>query len=96
MVSITIVDDSPVDRMLAAGLLQSNPLYEIDLAENGIDALRRLEDKVPDLVVTDLMMPVTLSWLTPATVAHMPSPLPKVMAPRHISETIRPVFPNFL
>src|SRR6478609_7319034 len=44
----------------------------------------------------DLMRSVTPSWLTPATVAHMPSPLPKVIAPRHISETISPVFPSFL
>src|SRR6185436_5117204 len=43
-----------------------------------------------------LMRSVTPSWLTPATVAHIPSPLPKVIAPRHISETISPVLPSFL
>src|SRR5690349_4773385 len=43
-----------------------------------------------------LMRSVTPSWFTPATVAHMPSPLPKVIAPRHISETISPVLPSFL
>jgi len=42
-----------------------------------------------------LMSRVTSSCATPATVAHIPSPLPKVMAPRHISETMRPVLPSF-
>jgi hypothetical protein len=45
-------------------------------------------DEVDAAVERGLDELVTPSWLTPATVAHMPSPLPKVMAPRHISETI--------
>ena len=54
---ILVVDDSPVERCLVEGLLSQNPNYRVTLAENGRVALRRIEEMVPDLVVTDLLMP---------------------------------------
>ena len=58
MTRILVVDDSEVDRRLAAGLLQRGQAdYEIDLAGNGREAITRLRESPPDLVVTDMQMP---------------------------------------
>jgi CheY-like chemotaxis protein/anti-sigma regulatory factor (Ser/Thr protein kinase) len=57
MPSVLVVDDSPMDRHLAAGLLRKSPDYTVFEAVDGIDALAKLELHLPDLVVTDMMMP---------------------------------------
>lgn len=53
---ILVVDDSPIDRRLAAGLL-SKAGYGTFVAENGQAALAALERERADLVLTDLQMP---------------------------------------
>jgi len=58
MTCITIVDDSHVDRMLIAGLLKTRPDFHVGFAENGKDALDKIVDAPPHLVITDLIMPV--------------------------------------
>jgi CheY-like chemotaxis protein/anti-sigma regulatory factor (Ser/Thr protein kinase) len=57
MATVLIVDDSEMDRKLAGGLLQSVPNIEVEFAENGKDALKKIEQSRPNLVLTDLMMP---------------------------------------
>ena len=57
MACITVVDDSQVDRMLIGGLLRTNSKYRVGLASNGKDALARIADAPPHLVITDLVMP---------------------------------------
>src|SRR5438067_12701539 len=57
MPSVLVVDDSPMDRHLAAGLLRKSPDYTVFEAVDGQDALEKLELHLPDLVVTDMMMP---------------------------------------
>jgi CheY-like chemotaxis protein/anti-sigma regulatory factor (Ser/Thr protein kinase) len=57
MPSVLVVDDSPVDRRLVSGLLSKNAFLQIELAASGADALAVMQRKVPDLVVTDLVMP---------------------------------------
>lgn len=57
MQTLLVVDDSRVDRRLVGGLLQKTGEYEIIYAENGRDALERLELDIPDAVLTDLHMP---------------------------------------
>lgn len=54
---ILIVDDKTEFRRLTKTILSS--VYEVESAENGIDALSILQNGfMPDLIVTDLMMPV--------------------------------------
>jgi CheY-like chemotaxis protein/anti-sigma regulatory factor (Ser/Thr protein kinase) len=57
MPSVLVVDDSPLDRHLAAGLLRKAPEYTVFEAVDGKDALEQLELHLPDVVVTDMMMP---------------------------------------
>lgn len=56
MAKILVVDDSAVDRQIAGGFVDecgSTAIY----AENGAEALERIERERPDVVLTDLLMP---------------------------------------
>jgi len=57
MQTVLVVDDSQVDRRLVGGLLQRAGEFQIVYAENGVDAVQRIELDVPDIVLTDLHMP---------------------------------------
>jgi CheY-like chemotaxis protein len=57
MPSILVVDDSPMDRHVAVGLLRKSPDFTVFEAVDGRDALAKIELHLPDLVVTDMMMP---------------------------------------
>jgi CheY-like chemotaxis protein len=55
--TILVVDDEfGVADVLAAALEDEG--YRVNTAANGRDALSRLAEEVPDLVITDFMMPV--------------------------------------
>lgn len=53
---ILVVDDDPVTRSLLQKRLTKES-YEIDLAEDGVQALDLIAEHYYDLVLTDLMMP---------------------------------------
>lgn len=57
MPTILVVDDSATDRTLAGGLIAEHSEFDVEFAENGSDAIIKLELHVPDLVVTDMDMP---------------------------------------
>ncbi len=57
MTNILVVDDSAVDRAIVGGLLDQRPDYTVVYAEDGTDALIKMEQSRPDVVVTDLNMP---------------------------------------
>jgi CheY-like chemotaxis protein len=57
MTNILVVDDSAVDRRIVGGLLEQRPDFHVFYAEDGTDALRKMETSRPDIVVTDIIMP---------------------------------------
>lgn len=57
MTKILVVDDSAVDRAIVGGLLEQRDDYHVVYAEDGTDALIKMEQSQPDVVVTDLNMP---------------------------------------
>ncbi|MBN2578645.1 MAG: ATP-binding protein [Pirellulales bacterium] len=58
MPHILVVDDSDTDRCLIGGLLAGNSEWQVEYAVEGRDAFERIGRRVPDLVLTDLLMPV--------------------------------------
>lgn len=54
---ILIVDDSEVDRRLVGGLLPKELDWLVEFADNGVNALEQMRLAVPDVVITDMMMP---------------------------------------
>lgn len=58
MMSVLVVDDSAVDRLLVGNLLRCRGYFEVEFASDGAEALERLEDHLPTAVVTDMQMPV--------------------------------------
>jgi len=57
MYSILLVDDEP-EILAAWRLILESEGYEVSCASNGAEAFARVADHVPDLIVTDWMMPV--------------------------------------
>jgi len=54
---VLIVDDEEVIRELLVAFLEMEG-YEIFTASNGEEGLRRFHEEKPDLIVSDVMMPV--------------------------------------
>jgi signal transduction histidine kinase len=53
--SVLVVDDNPDLRAYIAGLLA--PTYEVVTASDGLAALAAVRERMPDIVVSDVMMP---------------------------------------
>lgn len=53
--NILVVEDNPDIRTLLADYLSPN--YQVYLAEDGIEGVRMASEHMPDLIITDLMMP---------------------------------------
>mgnify|MGYP003576283610 CR=1 FL=1 len=53
--TILLVDDEQIHRDIGMSLL--SPLYKVDFAENGLEAIRKCEQKQYDLILMDLHMP---------------------------------------
>ena len=58
MTRVLVVDDSPMDRRLAGRILEKAGDIEVFYAADGQQGLEQVEAHVPDLVLTDMQMPV--------------------------------------
>ena len=57
MKKILIVEDNSVNRELLREILESR-LYAVEEAQNGLEALNKIQESTPDLVLLDIQMPV--------------------------------------
>jgi CheY-like chemotaxis protein/anti-sigma regulatory factor (Ser/Thr protein kinase) len=88
MPTVLIVDDSAMDRRLAGGLLEKIEGLSVEYAVDGGDALIKMELHVPDIVITDLDMPV-INGLELVEVIHRAYPLiPVILMTARGSEDI--------
>ena len=53
---VLVVDDIPLNRKLQKTYLEAEG-YKVIVAEDGVQALRRIEEESPDLILLDIMMP---------------------------------------
>ncbi|MCB0135926.1 MAG: response regulator, partial [Caldilineaceae bacterium] len=57
MKTILVVDDNETQRYLSRTILQAVG-YEVITAENGAEALEAARSSPPDLIISDVLMPV--------------------------------------
>lgn len=86
MATVLVVDDSPVDRTRAGGLLKKRkdlvPVY----ASNGREALELIAEHLPDIVVSDLQMPEMDGLELVEAVRRQFASLPVILMTAHGSE----------
>jgi CheY-like chemotaxis protein len=68
---VLVVDDDPGVRHLTESLLIGHG-YRVMLAEHGREAIQRLREGCPDLIVLDLKMPVMDGWGFRAEQRYLP------------------------
>lgn len=88
MPKILLVDDSGTDRCYIAGLLGAEPDVQLDYASNGAEALEKLAHTLPDLVITDLVMPVVDGLQLVEEIRHRYPLVPVVLLTSHGSEQV--------
>jgi CheY-like chemotaxis protein/anti-sigma regulatory factor (Ser/Thr protein kinase) len=75
---ILVVDDEKDIRNLIARRLK-NDGYEVVEADNGKDGLFQIQKKIPDLVLTDIHMPVMDGFLLLTEINRLMLPLPTIV-----------------
>ncbi|MEM9409682.1 MAG: response regulator [Planctomycetota bacterium] len=88
MPTVLVVDDTAVDRRLAGGLLENAPDLDVCYAQNGNEALLRIGNELPDLVLTDLQMPELDGLELVNSMSEKYPDVPVVLMTAHGSEVI--------
>src|SRR5260370_2199043 len=57
MHNVLVVEHSTVDRPLAGGLMHKMEGWKANFAGNGVEALAAMAQHMPDIVLTDMLMP---------------------------------------
>ena len=86
MSTALVVDDSAVDRKLAANLLEQRAAIQVTFAENGRAALESIASHCPDLVVSDVQMPEMDGLKLVETLRASHPKLPVILMTAHGSE----------
>ena len=60
-VHVLVVDDEPDIRATVSAMLEIEG-YAVTEAANGADALHRVEEQAPDVILLDMRMPVLDGW----------------------------------
>lgn len=86
-IRVLVVEDRPTDRD-AIELALSASGYVVDLADNGEDALRHLEEDTYDLLVTDLLMPGVSGFDILTTLSKRGMGLPVVVVSAYVTPEV--------
>jgi len=87
---VLVVDDSKTELMFMTDLLQKNG-FSVRTAENADDALRRLSEDLPDLILMDVVMPGQNGFQLTRSISRDPryTGLPIIMCTSKNQETDR-------
>ena len=83
-----VVDDSPIDAMIAGKLLSQLGRPHVVYAENGVQALELVKQLRPDLVLTDLQMPEMDGLELVESIRRLYPSVPIILMTAHGSEEI--------
>jgi len=86
MPHVLVVDDSKTDRLLVSELLKKAGDITVAEAADGAEALESMRSSLPDLVVTDLQMPVLDGLELVAAVCRQHAEVPVILITAHGSE----------
>jgi CheY-like chemotaxis protein/anti-sigma regulatory factor (Ser/Thr protein kinase) len=79
MTDILVVDDMAMDRHMVGEFLGKDESLRLDYAADGAEALGLLGDRVPDIIITDLVMPKVDGLELVATVRNKYPLIPVVL-----------------
>jgi len=85
---VLLVDDSPVERRLAGGLMEKELDWLVEYAGSGTEALTSMQLSLPDLLITDLMMPEMDGLQLVTEVRERYPQVPVILITAHGSETL--------
>jgi CheY-like chemotaxis protein len=86
--TVLVVDDSVLDRHLTGGIIGKMPGWKAVFAGNGVEALAVFEQQVPDVVLTDMIMPEMDGLELVQTVRARYPLVPVILMTAHGSEDI--------
>ena len=77
---VLVVDDDEINLRVLTSQLSAGE-FQVDIARNGEEAIRRVAETTPDIVLLDVMMPVMNGYeaCQRIRVAHLASELPVIM-----------------
>ena len=86
--TVLVVDDSPIDRVMASRILQADDELHILEASDGEQALTLIAEESPDLVITDMQMPRLGGIELLETICQQYSDIPVILITSRGSEQI--------
>ncbi|BHH85639.1 PAS domain-containing hybrid sensor histidine kinase/response regulator [Desulforhopalus sp. 52FAK] len=86
--SILLAEDNPINQQVVLGILESMGFLDIEVANNGEEAIRSLRNRPFDLILMDISMPVMDGFEATTTIRktrfiHNPSTIPIVALTAH-------------
>jgi CheY-like chemotaxis protein len=87
-VTVLVVDDSALDRRLAGSILEKSGQFKPIYANHGLEALAIMEQEVPGLVLTDMLMPEMDGLELVETVRNRFPLVPVILMTAHGSEDV--------
>jgi CheY-like chemotaxis protein len=85
---VLLVDDSPVERRLAGGLMEKELDWLVEYAGSGTEALTSMQLSLPDLLITDLIMPQMDGLQLVTEVRERYPQVPVILITAHGSENL--------
>lgn len=88
MTTILVVDDSAVDRRLLSGILEKRPDFRVETVANGAEAVAKVRESLPDVVVTDLNMPEMDGLQLVTALRNLHPQIPVILTTANGSESV--------